>query len=96
MNSNPTCLKMKKTVLETSTKIIQPRRQTKSQDGLCLMKFQQAHSDHPLLYRTINTYWKEKKHQNDTLNSLTNLDQTSPSAKKKRKNDSHNEKTKNQ
>ena len=34
--------------------------------------------------------------QNDTLNSLTNLDQTSPRKKKNRKDDSHNEKAENQ
>ena len=36
------------------------------------------------------------RNQNDTLNSLTNLNQTSPTEKKKWKNDSHNETTKNQ
>ena len=43
---------------------------------------------------------KQKKeggqNQNDTLYSLTNLDQTSPPKKKNRKDDSHNEKAKNQ
>ena len=56
------------------------------------MKFRQPRYIHLIFYQNGNTARKGRD-QNDTLNILTNLDQNSPTGKKKRKDDFQSEKT---